>query len=73
MSSKNFQDSRLSGLISIHSVNRKRSRVLNDDHKKSHVAAYNYNIRAAGEDVPVCQKAFIGMHGISKHLSLIHI
>ena len=41
--------------------------VLNDDHKKSHVAAYIYKIRTAGEDVPVCQKAFIGMHGRSKY------
>ena len=64
MSSKDFQYSRLSGLFSIHSVNRRRSTILNDDQKESHIAAYTYKIRTAVDDVPVCQKA---LHGISKH------
>ncbi|KAJ8891972.1 hypothetical protein PR048_004537 [Dryococelus australis] len=67
MASKNEQDSRLSGLIALHIIARRRPRVSNHENSKDHAASYTYKVRLAGKNLPVCHKAFISIHGISTH------
>lgn len=60
----------LSGLINVHNVQRRRSRKL-DDVSNVHAAAYSYKVKIkdsneSNKDVPVCFKAFISLHGITK-------
>ncbi|KAJ8888488.1 hypothetical protein PR048_007979 [Dryococelus australis] len=62
MASKNEQ-----GLIALHMIARRHPRVSNHDNSKDHAASYTYKVCLAGKDVPVCHKAFVSIHGISKH------
>lgn len=66
LANKNAQDSHLCGLIAIHSVVRKRPRNAAEETHKDHAAAYTYKVRLSGRDVPICQKAFVSVHGITK-------
>lgn len=67
LGTKNDQDSHLCGLIAVHLIARKRPRIADQDARKDHVAAYTYKLRIEGTDVPICQKAFLSVHGISKN------
>ena len=63
----------LSGLINVYNVQRRRSRKLEDE-ASFHTAAYSYKVKIKDEendnnimkDMPVCFKAFISLHGITK-------
>lgn len=65
--SKDEQDSYLCGLIDICPIARKRPRKDEPEARKDHAATYSYKIRSEGIDVPICHKAFLSFHGISKN------
>lgn len=54
----------LGGLITVHSVAQRRSRKTTNG-GEPHQASYSYRIRCSSVDVPVCQKAFQSLHGIT--------
>lgn len=59
----------LCGLITVHNVQRRRNR--NDESEANfHQASYSYKVRVKREDsmkdIPVCYKAFVSIHGITK-------
>lgn len=61
----------LSGLMNVNDVQRRRSRKLEADETSFHTAAHSYKVKVKDEennnkDVPVCFKAFISLHGITK-------
>ncbi|KAJ8883576.1 hypothetical protein PR048_015420 [Dryococelus australis] len=67
MTSKNKQDSHLSGLIALHIIACRHPQVSNHENSKEHSASYAYDVRLTGMDVPICHKDFISIHGIRKH------
>lgn len=67
MPTKDYQDAHLCGLISIHLIARKRPRNADPDTRKDHAASFTYKVRIGGQDIPVCHKAFLSLHGISKN------
>lgn len=71
MGSVSEQNLYLSGLINVNDVLRRRSRKLEADETNFHTAAYSYKAKIKDEennnkDVPVCFKAFIALHDITK-------
>lgn len=74
---KNAQDSHLAGLITVHAIQRRRSRKPDDGNNnedqdsdvetsQSHNAYYTYKVRANNQDIAVCQKAFLSLYGIKR-------
>lgn len=60
------QNAHLSGLITVHDVERRRSR---QNYNLSHQNSYSYKIRikcdSVVSDIPVCHTAFLSLHGIT--------
>lgn len=54
----------LGGLITVHNVAQRRSRKTNNE-GDPHQASYSYRVRCSSMDMPVCQKAFQSLHGIT--------
>nr|CAD7420239.1 unnamed protein product [Timema poppensis] len=67
MKYKNEQDAHMSGLIALHMIARRRPQTANEEDSKYHAASYTYNVRCAGKESPVCHKAFLSIHCVSKH------
>ena len=57
----------LCGLIAIHLIARKRPRIIDLDARRDRAAAYSYKLRIEDKEIPICQKAFLSFHGISKN------
>ena len=74
LDSINAQNSYLAGLIAVLPVLRRRSR--RPDGKEHYDASYRYKVRVKRrngiEEVDICSKAFISMHGITR-AKLVHI
>ncbi|PSN29075.1 hypothetical protein C0J52_28073 [Blattella germanica] len=77
MESKNDQDSHLAGLISCNNPCRRRPRVSHnrtqessgsDGEEKSYANSsyYTYKVRVNNEEINVCYKAFLSLHGIQR-------
>ncbi|PSN35505.1 hypothetical protein C0J52_23531 [Blattella germanica] len=77
MESKNDQDSHLAGLISCKNPCRRRPRVSHnrtqessgsDGEEKSYANSsyYTYKVRVNNEEINVCYKAFLSLHGIQR-------
>lgn len=56
------------GLISIQLIKRRRSRNPNvsDIDRKDHCASFRYKVRIDGQEIDVCFKAFLSLHGVTK-------
>ena len=74
LDSIDVQNSYLAGLIAVLPVLRRRSR--RPDGEEHHDASYRYKVRVKRrngiEEVDICSKAFISMHGITR-TKLVHI
>lgn len=76
LESINEQNEYLCGMITVYPVQQRRSRKSDKNLSKFHEGSYSYRVRitSMGEmrDVPVCQKAFLALHGIkSKKLEVL--
>lgn len=70
------QNIHLCGMITVQPVQQRRSRVADKNIAKFHEGSYSYRVRFTNEgqtcEVPVCQKAFLALHGIkSKKLEVL--
>lgn len=76
MKSVDEQNIYLCGMITLHPVQQRRSRAADENFAKFHEGSYSYRVRITTEgntsEVPVCQKAFLALHGIkSKKLEVL--
>lgn len=73
MSSYNEQNSHLSGLISIHDVQKRRPRP-ESDRPTPNDCSYSYKVRVKREEkvteIPICHKAFLSLHGITNRRTI---
>lgn len=65
MHDKNEQDAHLSGLIEMKHISRRRPRNTPDDQRKTRSCAFSYKIRSNGEDINLCQNAFLRIHAVT--------
>lgn len=65
MHDKNEQDAHLSGLIEMKNVGRRRPRDTPENLRKTKCACFSYKIRYNGDEIKLCQDAFIKIHAVT--------